>query len=601
MTHEDAYTKAFDRVLFARILRYVHPYRGQVALALLFLLLTTLTAALTPLFFKWAIDGALVPKEAKPLEERLALLLWVSLGFLLVRGVNFAATYGQTYLIQWVGQRVLLDLRSALFAKLMRLHPGFYDKNPVGRLMTRITSDVDAINQFITGGLVGVIADFFTILGLLAFMMVLSPKLTLVVLLVVPVLLWVTAWVRNGMRTAYREMRLRLARLNAALQENLSGVETVQLFVKEREREGKFDRLGRDLLEAWVEIVRWFALFFPVVGFLGDLAVAGLLFYGGGQVVQGMASLGLLVAFVDYTRQLFQPLQDLSDKFNLFQGAMASAERIFGVLDTEEELKDPPNPKPIGRFRGEVAFRDVWLAYAPKGVEPSERDWVLKGVSFRIAPGEKVALVGATGAGKTSVVSLIARFYDPQRGQVLIDGEDVRHYRQEELRRHVGIVLQDPFLFSGTILDNLRLFDEAIPEEKVVQVARFLGVHEAILRLPQGYHTRVGERGAGLSTGEKQLLALVRALLASPDILLILDEATANVDSETERRLQEALYRAMEGRTSLIIAHRLSTIRRVDRILVFKRGRLVEEGTHEELLQRGGYYATLYRLQYAEG
>ncbi len=412
--HEDAYSKAFDRVLFARILAYVRPYRLQVGLALLFLLLTTLTAAATPLFFKWAIDGALVPKEPKPLPERYALLVWVSLGFLLVRFLNFVATYGQTYLIQWVGQRVLFDLRSALFAKLMRLHPGFYDKNPVGRLMTRVTSDVDAINQFITGGLVGVIADFFTIFGLLAFMLVLSPKLTLVVLLVVPILLWVTAWVRNGMRTAYREMRLRLARLNAALQENLSGVETIQLFVKEKEREEKFDRLSRDLLRAWVEIVRWFALFFPVVGFLGDLAVAGLLFYGGGEVVRGVATLGLLVAFVDYTRQLFQPLQDLSDKFNLFQGAMASAERIFGVLDTVEELKDPENPKPIARFRGEVEFRDVWLAYTPKGVEPGERDWVLKGVSFHIRPGEKVALVGATGAGKTSVVSLIARFYDPK-------------------------------------------------------------------------------------------------------------------------------------------------------------------------------------------
>jgi len=600
MIQEDAYSKAFDRVLFARILKYVRPYRLQVGLALCALLLATLTAAATPLFFKWAIDGALVPKEAKPLPERFALLLGLSLGFLLVRGVNFAATYAETYLIQWVGQRVLFDLRSALFAKFMRLHPGFYDRNPVGRLMTRITSDVDAINQFITGGLVGVVADLFTLAGLLAFMLFLSPKLTLVVLLVVPVLLWVTAWVRNGMRAAYREMRLRLARLNAALQENLSGVETIQLFVKEKEREERFDRLSQDLLRAWVEIIRWFALFFPVVGFLGDLAVAGLLFVGGGEVVRGAASLGLLVAFVDYTRQLFQPLQDLSDKFNLFQGAMASAERIFGILDAEEELQDPPDPQPIRRFRGEVEFRDVWLAYTPKGVEPSEGDWVLKGVSFRIRPGEKVALVGATGAGKTSVVSLIARFYDPQRGQVLIDGEDVRRYRQEELRRHVGIVLQDPFLFSGTVLDNLRLFDPSIPEERVVGVARFLGVHEAILRLPQGYHTLLGERGAGLSTGEKQLLALVRALLMSPDLLLILDEATANVDSETEARLQEAFYRAMEGRTSLLIAHRLSTIRRVDRILVFRKGRLVEEGTHEALLQKGGYYATLYRLQYAE-
>ncbi|GAA6758150.1 ABC transporter ATP-binding protein [Thermus oshimai] len=597
---EDAYSKTFDRVLFARILAYVRPYRLQVGLALLFLLLGTLTAAATPLFFKWAIDGALVPQSPKPLDERFAFLLWVSLGFLLVRALNFAATYGQTYLIQWVGQRVLFDLRTALFAKLMRLHPGFYDRNPVGRLMTRVTSDVDAINQFITGGLVGVIADFFTLFGLLAFMLVLSPKLTLVVLLVAPILLWATAWVRKGMREAYRTMRLRLARLNAALQENLSGVETIQLFAREGAREAKFDRLAQDLLRAWVEIVRWFALFFPLVGFLGDLAVASLLYFGGGEVVRGAVSLGLLVAFVDYTRQLFQPLQDLSDKFNLFQGAMASAERIFGVLDAEEELKDPESPKPIARFRGEVAFRDVWLAYTPKGVEPTEKDWVLKGVSFHIRPGEKVALVGATGAGKTSVVSLIARFYDPQRGQVLIDGEDVRNYRQEELRRHIGIVLQDPFLFSGTILENLRLFNPEIPEEKVVEVARFLGVHEAILRLPQGYQTRVGERGAGLSTGEKQLLALVRALLASPDILLILDEATANVDTETERRLQEALYKAMEGRTSIIIAHRLSTIRKVDRILVFRKGRLLEEGRHEELLAKGGYYATLYRLQYAE-
>ncbi|GGM97556.1 ABC transporter ATP-binding protein [Thermus composti] len=600
MREEDAYTKAFDRELFARILAYVRPYRFWVGLALLFLLLTTLTAALTPLFFKWAIDEALVPKEPKPLAERFALLLWVSLGFLLVRGVNFAATYGQTYLIQWVGQRVLFDLRSALFAKLMRLHPGFYDRNPVGRLMTRITSDVDAINQFITGGLVGVIADLFTLLGLLGFMFFLNAKLTLVVLLVTPVLLWITAWVRRGMRQAYREMRLRLARVNAALQENLSGVETIQLFVKEKDREARFDRLSWDLFRAWVEIVRWFALFFPVVGFLGDLAVAGLLYFGGGEVVRGVVSLGLLVAFVDYTRQLFQPLQDLSDKFNLFQGAMASAERIFGVLDTEEELKDPEDPRPIARFRGEVEFKDVWLAYTPKGVEPGEGDWVLKGVSFHIRPGEKVALVGATGAGKTSVVSLIARFYDPQKGQVLLDGEDVRRYRQEELRRRIAIVLQDPFLFSGTVLDNLRLFDPSIPEERVVEVAKFLGVHEAILRLPQGYHTPLGERGAGLSTGEKQLLALVRALLASPDVLLILDEATANVDSETERRLQEALYKAMEGRTSILIAHRLSTIRRVDRILVFKKGRLVEEGTHEALLAKGGYYATLYRLQYAE-
>jgi ATP-binding cassette subfamily B protein len=596
---EEAFKKSFDLRLVRRVLGYVRPYRLQVGLALLGLLFSTLTAAATPLFFKWAIDGALLPKEARPLVERYGLLLWVSLGFLAVRGLNFAAVYAQTYLINWVGQHVLFDLRSEIFAKLMRLHLGFFDRNPVGRLMTRITSDVDAINQFITGGLVGLVADFFLLFGLLAFMLALSPGLTLVALLITPLLVLATLWVRSGMREAYRKMRLRLARVNAALQENLAGVATIQLFVKEKEREEKFDRLARDLLQAWVEIVRWFALFFPLVGFLSELAVASVLYYGGGQVVQGAVSLGLLVAFVDYVRQFFQPLQDLSDKFNLFQGAMASSERIFALLDTEEEIQDAPDARRVERLKGDIRFEDVWLAYTPKGVEPREKDWVLRGVSFHLRPGEKVALVGATGAGKSSVVSLIARFYDPQRGRVLLDGVDARLYRQEDLRRCVGIVLQEPFLFSGTVLDNLRLFDERIPEEKVVEVARFVGAHEFILRLPQGYQTPLGERGAGLSTGEKQLLALARALLANPDILLILDEATANVDAETEARIQEALKRVMEGRTSVVIAHRLATIRFVDRVLVFRKGELVEEGSHEELLKKGGYYAKLYALQYA--
>lgn len=596
---EEAFKKSFDLRLVRRILRYVYPYRFQVGLALLALFASALTASATPLFFKWAIDGAILPKEAKPLLERYHLLLLVSLGFLAVRALNFAAVYAQTYLINWVGQHVLFDLRSEIFAKLMRLHLGFFDRNPVGRLMTRITSDVDAINQFITGGLVGLVADFFLLFGLLGFMLALSPKLTLVVLLLAPILVLATLWVRNGMREAYREMRLRLARLNAALQENLAGVATIQLFVKEKEREAKFDRLAQDLLQAWVEIVRWFALFFPLVGFLGELAVASVLYFGGGQVVQGAVSLGLLVAFVDYVRQAFQPLQDLSDKFNLFQGAMASSERIFALLETEEEIQDAPEAQRVKRLKGDIRFEEVWLAYTPKGVVPGEKDWVLRGVSFHIRPGEKVALVGATGAGKSSVVSLITRFYDPQRGRVLLDGVDARLYRQEDLRRCVGIVLQEPFLFSGTVLDNLRLFDPSIPEERVVEAARFVGAHEFILRLPQGYQTLLGERGSGLSVGEKQLLALARAILANPDILLILDEATANVDAETEARIQEALKRVMEGRTSVIIAHRLATIRFVDRVLVFRKGELVEEGSHEELLKRGGYYAKLYALQYA--
>lgn len=607
MHEEEAFRKSFDAKLARRILVYVRPYWKQVAWALFALVISTLTAASTPLFLKYAIDNAIVPRGALEALQRYQVLLGVAVLFMLVRVVDFIANYAQTYLISWVGQHVLYDLRSEIFAKLQRLHLGYFDKNPVGRLMTRVTSDVDAINQFITGGLVGLIADVFLILGLVTFMLVLNWKLALVVLVMMPIFLGVTTWIRNGMRESYRTMRLRLARVNASLQENLAGVQTTQLYSRELENEARFNRLSLDLRAAWVQIVGWFALFFPIVGFLGEFTVASVVWFGGGQVVQGAVTLGLLVAFTDYVRQLFQPLQDLSDKFNIFQAAMASAERIFGLLDTPEEISDKPDAKPVLRFRGEIAFEDVWFAYGkreeakPHGNPEAEWDWVLRGVSFKIRPGEKIALVGATGAGKTSVISLVARFYDVQKGRVTIDGTDVRDYRQQELRRSIGIVLQDPFLFSGTIEENLRLGNEDIPFERIREVACFVGADEFISALPKGYQTVLHERGGGLSTGQKQLLALTRAILHNPDILLILDEATANVDSETEAKIQEALWRVMEGRTSIIIAHRLSTIRHVDRILVFRKGKLVEEGSHEELLGKGGYYAKLYELQYAQG
>jgi ATP-binding cassette subfamily B protein len=615
MHEEEAFKKSFDARLARRILSYVRPYRLQVALALLCLLVGTLTTAATPLFLKYAIDNAILPKQALELTQRYGLLLYISLAFLGVRVLDFFARYGQNYLISWVGQHVLFDLRSEIFAKLQRLHLGYFDKNPVGRLMTRITSDVDAINQFITGGLVGLIADLFLLGGIMGFMLALDWKLSLVAFTVIPVLLALTTWIRNGMREAYREMRLRLSRLNASLQENLSGVQTTQLFVREPRNVAAFGALSADLRASWVRIIFWFALFFPIVGFLGEFTVALVLWYGGGEVVRQALTLGLLVAFVDYVRQFFQPLQDLSDKFNIFQAAMASAERIFSLLDTPEEVSDRPGAKPVERFRGQIDFEDVWFAYGKRG-EPKPKDtpkaqtdptdaedwdWVLRGVSFRVRPGEKIALVGATGAGKTSVISLIARFYDVQRGAVKIDGHDVRDYLQRDLRRAIGIVLQDPFLFSGTIDYNLRLGDEGIPMQRVEEVAKFVGAHEFIAALPNGYQTVLHERGGGLSTGQKQLLALARAILHNPDILLILDEATANVDSETEAKIQAALWRVMEGRTSVIIAHRLSTIRHVDRILVFRKGKLLEEGSHEELLAKGGYYAKLYELQYAHG
>jgi len=582
----------FDPRLLQRVLAFVRPYLPQVVLALFFILATTLLTNLFPLIFKYAIDEALAPRHPRPSLARFHALTLAAGAYLGLRLLDAGFRFGQTYLLTWIGQHVLADLRHAIFDKLMRLHVGFFDRTPTGRVLTRLTSDVDAIQRFITGGLVGFAADLFMVTGIMAFMLWLDWRLALVAFGVMPVLLLVTTWLRVRMRTAYRLMRRRLSELNAFLAESLAGVLTIQLFVREGRQARKFEEKNRRLLSAHVEVIRWFAPFFPVVTFLGELAVASVLYKGGGDAVRGAVSLGLLVAFVEYTRNFFEPLRDLSDKFNILQSAMAAAERIFALLDTPELVTDRPGARPVRRLRGAIAFENVWFAYEGE-------NWVLRGVSFTVHPGEKIAVVGHTGAGKTSVINLIARFYDVQRGVVRIDGVDVRDYRQRDLRRAVGIVMQEPFLFAGTILENLRLGDPSISLERVREVARMVGLEEAVLRRPEGYHTRLGERGAGLSTGERQLLALARALLHNPDVLLILDEATASVDSETERRMQAALKRASQGRTTVIIAHRLSTIQDADRILVFRRGELVEQGSHPELLARGGYYAKLYALSAA--
>ncbi len=572
-----------------RILAYVRPYRAQVALALFLILGTTLLANLLPLVFKFAVDEALAPKGPKPLPDREQALFLAAAFFLGLKLADALFRFSQTYLLAWIGQKVLFDLRRDLFDKLMRLHVGYFDRTPTGRILTRLTSDVDAIHQFITGGLVGFAADLFMLFGIMGFMLWLDGRLALFAFWVIPPLFALTTWLRVRMRAAYRLMRRRLSELNSFLAENLAGVVTVQLFTREARQLAKFDDKNRALLAAHVEVIRWFAPFFPLVAFFGELATASVLYRGGEDVFRGAVSLGLLVAFLDYTRNFFEPLRDLSDKFNIYQSAMAAAERIFALLDAPEEVRDPPDALPVKRLLGEIRFEDVWFAYEGE-------DWVLKGVSFKVRPGEKVALVGHTGAGKTSVINLIARFYDVQKGRVLVDGVDVRRYRQRDLRRALGIVMQEPFLFSGTIEENLRLGDATIPEERLWEVLELVGLADRIRKRAGGLKARLGERGAGLSTGERQLLALARALLHNPDILLILDEATANVDSETERRMQEALRRVSQGRTTVVIAHRLATVKDADRILVFRRGELVEEGPHEALLQKGGYYARLYAV-----
>ncbi|MFA7460792.1 MAG: ABC transporter ATP-binding protein [Trueperaceae bacterium] len=598
----EAFEKGYDQGIMLRLLRYLKPYRLQLTLSVLLLLIYSLLTPAFPTLLSWAIDRYIVASSpeyaALTVDERLSGLTWLVVAYMALRALSFALRYGYTYLVAWMGQRVIFDVRREIFSKIQRLHMGFFDRTPVGRLITRVTSDVDAVQQMMTDGVVGLIADVGLMVGLLVYMFSINWRMALITLVVMPPLFLTLNFLRRRIRTAYRATRLRTSRSNAYLAENLSGMKTVQLFNREARNQRGFDDINLDLLEAHYEQVRWFSLFFPAVNIIGALSTGLILFYAGTQLLGESAAptitIGVLVAYIQFSGMFFRPLQDLSEKFNIIQAAMASSERIFGLLDTPERINDPADPTRFeDRFRGEVVFDDVWFAY-------DEDEWVLRGVDFTIKPGESVAFVGHTGAGKTTIISLVSRFYDVQRGAVRIDGVDVKDYDQVELRRHVGIVLQDPFLFSGTIRSNITLGDDSIPQEQVEEAARFVNAHDFIARLPEGYDTPVLERGAGFSTGQKQLIAFARALVQNPDILLVLDEATANVDTETEELIQDALEKLMQGRTSIIIAHRLSTIQDVDRIMVMRKGKLIEEGNHFELLKNDGYYRRLYELQYQE-
>ncbi|EYB67197.1 ABC transporter [Deinococcus phoenicis] len=611
----DAAKKGFDAHLTRRILAYLRPYKGLAVAAVVLALLLAVLSPLPTLILRHAIDAYLSPFErnqglnAELLYRGLTL---AALGYMGLRVLEFVLNYLSTLAIGYLGQNVLRDIRADVFSKLQRLHLAFFDQNPVGRLITRVTSDVDAINQFITGGLVSLITSSLLILVYATFMLRLNWKLALISFTVLPVLFVATNFFRARLRDAFRVTRVQQAIVNSRLNENITGMLTVQLFRREARTALDFDHANRALLGASVNSVKWFSLFMPTVAILGQTAVALVLYFAARQIlgadvvgsgVAGAVTVGTLFAFVQWTQQLFQPIQDLADVFNNLQAAMASSERIFEVLDTEEEIRDRPDARRLENFEGRVDFERVWFAYdqTVKADTPDSDDrWILRGINLHIQPGESVALVGATGAGKTSVTALVSRFYDVQRGAVKVDGTDVRDLEQHDLRKHVGVVLQDVFLFAGTIESNLTLNNTDIPHERVVEACKYVGVHDYILSLPDGYQTEVRERGATLSTGQKQLLAFARALIQNPDILLVLDEATANVDTETELRIQHALEKVMRGRTSIIIAHRLSTIEHCDRIVVMRRGRIVEQGSHRELLDRGGYYARLHRLQYAQ-
>ncbi len=584
--------KLFDGQLTRRLLAYTKPYRALLGLAVLVILIMSLLNSAMPVLLKMAIDDYLM-EDAVSLSagDRIAGITRIGWFYLGLAGFVFGLRYFQAYLMAWVAERIIYDMRADIFAKILRMPLRFMDRNPVGRLMTRVTSDVEAMQRMVTDGVVGLVADLFALVAIMGFMIYLSPVLALTLFGVFPVLLGVMFWINLNTRRAHRKVRARQSTLNSYLQEMITGMLTIQLFNRETNVRKRFDQRNTDLRQGWFESVRWISFFFPSMEVLNAVSVALVLGVGGWMIVQGSdaVSIGIMVAFLAYIRDFFRPLEDLSEKSTVFQSAMASSERIFGLMDEKEDLQDPPKPVEIERFNGAVEFDRVWFAY-------QDEDWVIKDLSFKIQPGESVAIVGATGAGKTSIISLISRLYDVQRGLVRVDEQDVRNYRQVDLRRRIGMVIQDPFIFSGSIAANIHMHNPEVSREQVIEAAKYVNAHRFISALPDGYDTEVQERGITLSTGQKQLLALARALVQDPDILLILDEATANVDTESELLIQDALKRLMRGRTSILIAHRLSTIRGVDRILVMRNGEKIEEGSHTSLIQHDGYYRRLYEL-----
>ena len=585
--------KAYDAALTRRLVGYLAPYKVWVAVSIVLLFLQSAAQIAPPILAKEIVDQAVIPavNGLVPRDEAFGRLGYLGLIYLVVLMAGSAVRYGQTLLTTWVGQRAMYDLRLELFRHLQFLPLSFFDRNPVGRLMTRITNDIDALTDMVTRGVVSIFGDVAMILLISIAMLILDWRLALVTFVSLPVLIVLTAYFRGIMRESFRSIRIRLARVNAFLNETLSGMSIVQLFTREKPVFDAFDALNRDLLAANIGQVRAMSVFQPTVNFTRNATAAALFVVGANWIIGGDLSLGTLVAFWQLLQQFFQPILDLSEKYNIMQAAMASSERVFRLLDTRSNILDPEHPVELPHVRGEIGFRDVSFAY-------NEGDWVLRGVDFTISAGESVAIVGATGAGKTSIISLISRFYDVQKGKITLDGVDLRQMRQTDVRRHVGVVLQDPFIFAGTIASNIRLNDASISDEQVRSAARFVNADKFIERLPNGYDEVVTERGSTLSVGQKQLLAFARAIAFNPEILLVLDEATSSVDTETEHLIQDALAKLMRGRTSIIIAHRLSTIQNVDRIIVLHKGRVVELGTHKDLLAQRGVYHRLYELQY---
>ena len=582
---EDAVGRAFDAVLVRRMAAFLRPHAGWVALAVVLLLVTSALELLGPYLTKVAIDDHVAHRDLDGLARIALLYLAVVVG-------GFLLEYVQFYVMQWVGQRIVLELRHRILSHLQRQELAFYDRNPVGRLMTRVMGDVQALHELFTSGVVAIFGDFVTLVGIIVAMLLLDWRLALVANLVLPALIAISLLFRSRVRRSYGEIRVRVAAMNAFLQEHLTGMRVVQMFGRETATLSRFAGLNGAHREAQLRTVGYYALFFPAIEFVSAVALALILMSGGRRVLGEGLELGLLIAFMQYAERFFRPISDLSEKYNTFQAAMASAERIFALLDREPAIRSPQSPVRLQRARGHIVFEQVDFAYDPR--EP-----VLHRVSFEVRPGEKLAIVGATGAGKTSILSVLTRLYEIQSGRVLLDGHDIRSLDLHDLRRQVGVVLQDVFLFAGDVAGNIRLGNDALGMDKVREAAQLASADRFIDRLAQGYQTELGERGSSLSVGEKQLLALARVLAFDPAIV-VLDEATSSVDTETELLIRAALRRVLARRTAVVVAHRLSTIQDCDRILVLHQGEVRESGTHAELLQRDGLYARLHELQFGD-
>ena len=590
---------SYDWTLLKRLLRYLRPHARSALGALLLIVVMSGLDLVGPYLTKVAIDRYIARGDASGLSRVAGL-------FLLTLAAAWAVRYLQNQIMQMTGQRIMRDMRREIYAHLQRLHVGYFDRNPVGRLMTRVTTDVDAVNELFTSGVVTVFGDLFALVGIMVVMLSLSWRLALVTFSVIPLFFALTNWFRKGARSSFRETRRWVARINAFLQEALSGMTVIQLFRREERTRADFAVVNRAHADANMRAIFYYAVFYPAIEFLAALAIALILVKGGSLVLAGSVTLGVLVAFIQYSERFWRPISDLSEKFNILQAAMAASERIFGLLDSAPLVVSPAAARRPPQVEGRVRFEGVWFSYvpvpeadAPRAASGAGEDgWVLRDIDFAVEPGKSVALVGATGAGKTSIISLLMRFYDVQRGRVLLDGVDVREWDTTALRRAMALVLQDVHLFSGTIASNIRL-GSPIPMERVRQAAEAVHAHRFVEALPNGYETEVKERGSTLSVGQKQLLSFARALAHDPRVL-ILDEATSSVDTETEQLIQDALRVLLRGRTAIVIAHRLSTIQKVDEILVMHKGRIRERGTHQQLLARRGMYWRLYQLQYRE-